>query len=128
MRISSSTARTLAMPARKIAWLSAKINLSIFSSLQNSLQEFLRLPHELVRINHAGHTSAFVARFILPYHSALALNGYVFLAAGYVRGQSDFKFHWRTHLQRRVSADVNPRRAQIPGYALGVAAGIVLMN
>src|ERR1039457_4517995 len=34
MRISSSTASTLAMPARKIAWLSASISLSMLSALQ----------------------------------------------------------------------------------------------
>src|SRR5579863_6380062 len=37
MRNSSSTASTFAMPARKIAWLSASISLSMLSKLQNSL-------------------------------------------------------------------------------------------
>src|SRR4029077_10362909 len=123
IRISSSTASTLAMPARKIAWLSAKISLSILSSLQN-----LGVPHELIRVDHAGHTSALVASFIRAHYPPFALDGYILFASGNLRRQCDFKFHGRTHLQSSVSANVNPGGAEIAGYSLGVAAGVVLMN
>src|SRR5450432_4194672 len=91
MRISSATASTLAMPARKIAWLSAKISLSIFLSLQ----EFLGVPYELVRIDHAGHATAiFAGASLIGAHNApLALNHDTFFAPRNFGRQRDFKLH-----------------------------------
>src|SRR6201998_2324916 len=91
MRISSSTASTLAMPARKIAWLSARINLSMLSTLPQSLG----VPSKLVRVDHASHAAAFaaLASLVRPYHAAFALDGYVFLPTRHLRWQCDFKFH-----------------------------------
>ena len=53
---------------------------------------------------------------------------YVFLAAGYVGGQRDFKLHGRANLQRCVGADKHSRRAQISRGSLGVAARASLMD
>src|SRR5579863_10421195 len=147
--ISSSTASTLAMPARKIAWLSARISLSMSSTLpekirfknrgtksalRNSLQtnrpKKLRVPYELIRIDHAGHAAAFAAfsSFIGAHHPALALDGHIFLTARHFRRQRDLKFHGRTNLHRDVGLDVHAGRAQIPRHSLGVCAGFALMN
>src|SRR5579862_2010781 len=125
MRISSSTARTLAMPARKIAWLSARINLSMLSTLPKRL----RVPSELVRIDHARHAAAFAAfaSLIGPHHAAFALDGHIFLAAGHLGRQRDFKFHRRSNLHRGIGANVHARCAEISGYTVRVS-GIALMN
>src|SRR5579864_1567460 len=125
IRISSSTASTLAMPARKIAWLSARISLSMLSTLPESL-----FPHELVRVDHAGHTAAFstFSGFIGAYHSPLALDGHVLRTARHLRRQRDFKFHRRTNLHRGIGADVHPGRAEIPSDSLGVPAAFALMD
>jgi hypothetical protein len=48
MRISSSTASTFAMPARKIAWLSARINLSMLLALQEFVFKSVCLSVELL--------------------------------------------------------------------------------
>src|SRR5579862_6051232 len=114
IRISSSTARTLAIPARKIAWLSARISLSMLSALPESL-----FPHELVRVDHAGHATALSASsgFVGTHHPAFALNGHILRTARHLRGQRDFKFHRRTNLHRRVGANVYSRCAEIPCHS-----------
>src|SRR5579863_6622275 len=119
MRISSSTARTFAMPARKIAWLSARISLSM-----------LRVPHKLIRINHARHTFTIGARprWISAHHSPLALNHHILLPARYIRRQRDLKFHRRPYLQRRVRAYIYSRRAQISRQSLRIAARRLAMQ
>src|ERR1035437_5446701 len=124
IRISSSTASTLAMPARKIAWLSARISLSMLSALQESL-----FPHELVRVDHAGHAAAFstASGCVGAHHSPLALDGHILLTARHFRGQRDFKFHRRTNLHRGIGADVHPCRAEIPRNSFGVSAGLALV-
>src|ERR1700676_905344 len=129
MRISSSTASTLAMPARKIAWLSANISLSMLSTLPENLLQKLRFPYELVRVNHAGHASALSTRtrFVGAHHSPFALDGHIFLTARHLRRQCNFKFHGRTNLHRRIRADVYPRRAEIPGDSLGVSTRFALV-
>src|SRR5579863_9854750 len=125
IRISSSTARTLAMPARKIAWLSARINLSMLSTLPKKL----RVPSELVRVDHASHAAAFaaLASLIGAHDAAFALDGHILLAAGHLRRQRDFKFHRRSNLHRGVGADVHARCAEISGHAFRVS-GVALMN
>src|SRR5271168_4425994 len=60
-RRSSSTARTLAAPARNIAWLSARMifNMVLIALLPNFSfygKLLFRLAHELVVVDHAGHT------------------------------------------------------------------------
>src|ERR1700731_532205 len=130
MRISSSTASTLAMPARKIAWLSARISLSMLSALQKvMLQKNLRLSHELVGINHESHTFAIRARSrgIGAHHAPFALNRHAFRAARYVGRQRNLKLHRRSNLERCVGANVNSRRAQISRSSLGVAARPLFM-
>src|SRR5271166_387871 len=119
MRISSSTASTFAMPARKIAWLSARISLSMLSALQNLLRSHqakrLRVPYKLIRVDHASHTLAFFAGScgIGAHHAALALDHHILLPACDVRRERDLKFHRRAHFQRGVGADVNSGRAQV---------------
>src|ERR1700675_5063034 len=78
MRISSSTARTLAIPARKIAWLSARINLSIFYTAPR-----LRVAYEFVRIDHAGYPAGAVgigAGLVGADNPSATLDDYVFFA------------------------------------------------
>src|ERR1700758_3029470 len=107
MRISSSTASTLAIPARKIAWLSARISLSICQRSQKNRFELLRVPHELVRVDHAGYTPAFstFSGFVGAYHPSFALDGYILRTARHVRGQRDFKLHRRANFQGSVGPD-----------------------
>src|SRR5947209_8212467 len=99
MRISSSTANTLAMPARKIAWLSARISLSI---RKHSLSS--GVANKFVMVNHTGNATrvgAAVAAgcgLVSSNHAAAALNFYVLLATGDFRGQSDFEFNSGTNL------------------------------
>src|SRR5580658_4083160 len=163
MRISSSTASTLAMPARKMAWLSARISLSMLSALRTfychpeagafcppkdprepreasrflrrstsafGSLPFLRVPHELIRIDHAGHTLAVRAGTsrVGAHHAPLALNGDVLLPPGNVGWKRNLKLHRRTNLQRRVGANVHSRRAQISCKPLGVAARLLIVN
>src|SRR6202044_4137977 len=133
MRISSSTASTLAIPARKIAWLSARISLSMLSALpkirchpeagvscpakdlgephdasrflrcNNScvwLASLLRVPHKLVRVDHAGYPFAIFAGpgGVGAHYAPLALDHDVFLPSGNIGRQRDFKFHRRDNL------------------------------
>jgi hypothetical protein len=133
------------MPARKIAWLSASISLSMLSTLQKSpasktpvqkssfrraISKPLGVPYELVGVDYAGDTAAFSAftGFVGPHHPSLALDGDVFLTAGHFRGQSDFKFHRRTDFHRRIGADVHSRRAKISGDSFRVSASFALMD
>src|ERR1700722_3084494 len=135
MRISSSTASTLAMPARKIAWLSARISLSMLSALQKvtlekvMLRKNLRLPHEFIRVNHAGHAFAVRARScrIGADNPAFALNRDALSATGDVGRQRDLELHRRTYFERCVGANINSRRAQISCRSLGVATRALFM-
>src|SRR5579864_8315032 len=124
MRISSSTARTLAIPARKIAWLSARISLSMLSALPENL-----FPHELVRVDHAGHAAAFAtgSSFVGAHYSPLALDGHIFRTARHLRRQRDFKFHRRTNLHRGIGADVHSCRAEISCHSFGISAAFPLV-
>src|SRR5580704_2488358 len=96
---------------------------------ESPLQKVLRVPHELIGIDHAGHTFAFFAlsRGIGAHHAPLALDDHILPPPGDVGWQRDLKLHRRPNLQRRVGANVNSRRAQISCSPLGVAAGALFM-
>src|SRR5258705_6009405 len=126
MRISSSTARTLAMPARKIAWLSARINLSISTRAPR-----LRIAYELVRIDHAGYPTGAVGistGLVGADNPSATLDDHVFFATGHFRGESDFELDGRTHFQGSISADIHTRGAEVPGHAAGFARSAFLMD
>src|SRR3954452_4229930 len=111
MRKSSSTASTLAAPARKMAWLSARMILSMcyaadarrprsrtFAEVklgnaynvrlrQECLLQLkllcLRVPNKLVVVNNASHAVGVSIAFrpLSTHHAALALNAHIMIAA-----------------------------------------------
>src|SRR6266849_4471047 len=126
MRISSSTASTLAIPARKIAWLSANISLSIVFPPQS------RVANELVRVDDAGYAARLrrTARgwFIGTHYASATLDHYVFFSAGDIRRQRNFKLHRRSHVQVGIGADVYAGGAKVPSHSAGLSPSILLMN
>src|SRR5216683_4092431 len=126
IRISSSTASTLAIPARKIAWLSANISLSIAFAPQS------RVANELVRVDDAGYAARLrrTARgwFIGTHYASATLDHYVFFSAGDIRRQRNFKLHRRSHVQVGIGADVYAGGAKVPSHSAGLSPSILLMN
>src|SRR5438874_1095403 len=113
MRISSSTASTLAIPARKIAWLSARISLSIESAPQATLAA-----NKIVRIDDASYTAriptaATGCRLIAAHHPSLAVDNHVFLGSGDFRWQSNFELHGGAYFHGGIGPDVNSGGAQV---------------
>src|SRR5437879_7937417 len=113
MRISSSTASTLAIPARKIAWLSARISLSIGSAPQAILAA-----NKIVRIDHASYTTripttATGRRIIAAHHATLAVDNHVFLGSSHFRGESNFELYRGAHFHGGIGPDVNSGGAQV---------------
>src|SRR3954465_9261197 len=83
MRRSSSTASTLAAPARKMAWLSARITFNIAKSFT---------PLELVFVDDACDAAlAGLLRLFFPHHASGAADGDVGLGAEHVFGQADIE-------------------------------------
>src|SRR5215831_2481612 len=96
LRISSSTARTLAIPARQIAVLSARISLSICYAPRR-----LALANKIIRVNYTSDAVLVPALGVLSHDATLALHDYILVAAGQLRRKRDFKFHIRANLKRR---------------------------
>src|SRR2546428_6094843 len=113
MRISSSTASTLAIPARKIAWLSARISLSIGSAPQAILAA-----NKIVRIDHASYTTSIPItatgrRIIAAHHATPAVDNHVFLGSSHFRGESNFELYRGAHFHGGIGPDVNSGGAQV---------------
>ena len=66
------------------------------------------------------------SRRIFAHHASPALNCDVFLAAGCIGWQRDFKLYRRAHLKRGIGANVNPGGAQVARYSTRIARGILL--
>src|ERR1035438_10081230 len=91
IRISSSTARTLAMPTRQRPELAARISFSIGRSQ-------LAIAHEFVRIDYTSDDpiisgSGAGIGLIGPHHAAAALDENVVLAARHFRRKGNFKLY-----------------------------------
>src|SRR5258708_36772940 len=103
-----------------------------FQSSINNHQStiLLRLPHKLIRIDHARHTLAVrtASRRIAAHYSPLALDGDALLGPSDVGRKRDLKLHRRTNLHRRVGANINSRRAQISCEPFGLATAVLFLN
>src|SRR5690348_9386114 len=149
MRKSSSTASTLAAPARNMAWLSARMILSIgyaairrrprssfrpFAAGQNNRagcftrarKSLLRSTHELVVVDHAGHAALITMRTLSAHDASLATHAHIVVASDDVGRKRNLEFNLRADLQLRVSVNVHAGSTHVLRGARGLIGGLSL--